>query len=100
MNIAVPHESTTLEATESPGVPPASVVLYVDADNQSHQCAKPLLSLFRTVFDARVVSATIVGNNHGKQIDRWRDELLSALPDIVVPRSPHLTASRGRMLPC
>jgi hypothetical protein len=84
MNTAFPAESTTPEATESPGVPRASVVQYIDADNQSHQCAKALVSLFRTVFDARVVSATNVGNNHGKQIDRWRDELVSALPDLVV----------------
>jgi hypothetical protein len=84
MNTDLRDESATVEATESPGVPPASVALYIDADNQSHQCAKALLNLFRTVFGARVVSAAIVGNNHGKEIDRWRDELVSALPDLVV----------------
>jgi hypothetical protein len=86
MNTDLPDESTTPEATESTGVPRASVVLYIDADNQSHQCAKALLGLFREELDVRVVSATIVGNNHGKQVDRWRDELVSALPDLVVHR--------------
>lgn len=84
MNTALPDEATTLDATESPVVVPASVALYIDADNQSPQCAKALVSLLREDFDARVVSATIAGNNHGQQIDSWRDELLSEVPDLVV----------------
>jgi hypothetical protein len=58
--------------------------LYIDADNQSPQCAKALLGLLRTDFEARVASATIAGNNHGQEINNWRDELVSALPDLVV----------------
>jgi hypothetical protein len=92
MNTDLRDESTILDATESPGVLPASVALYIDADNQSHQCAKALLGLFPAIFDARVVSATIAGNNHGQQIDRWRDELVSALPDLVV----HVLAAPDR----
>jgi hypothetical protein len=33
---------------DTPGVPLASVALYVDADNQSPQCAGALLNLFQT----------------------------------------------------
>ena len=61
-----------------------SVALYIDADNQSPQCANALLNLFRTEFEARIVSTTIAGNNQGQQIDSWRHELLSALPDLAV----------------
>lgn len=84
MNTVLPDESTSRDASECPGVPQASVALYIDADNQSPQCAKALLGLLRTDFEARVVSATIAGNNHGQEISSWRDELVSALPDLVV----------------
>lgn len=72
----------------SSGVPVASVALYVDADNQSPQCAGALLNLFQTELDARIVSATIAGNNQGQQIDHWRRELLAAIPDLVVQALP------------
>lgn len=84
MTAVLPDESTSRDVSECPGVPQASVALYIDADNQSPQCAKALLSLLRTDFEARVVSATIAGNNHGQEISSWRDELVSALPDLVV----------------
>ena len=84
MTAVLPDESTSRDVSECPGVPQASVALYIDADNQSPQCAKALLGLLRTDFEARVVSATIAGNNHGQEISSWRDELVSALPDLVV----------------
>lgn len=85
MNAVVPDESTNLNSTAFPEGTSVSVALYIDADNQSPQCAKALLSAFRLDFsDARVVSATIAGNNHGQQINSWRDELLSVLPNLVV----------------
>ena len=84
MNNVLPDESTQLGAPEVVGVCSALVALYVDADNQSPQCAKAVLSLLRSDLDARVVSATIAGNNHGQQVDCWRDELVSVFPDLVV----------------
>ena len=84
MNNVLPDESTQLGAPEVVGVCSALVALYVDADNQSPQCAKAVLSLLRSDLDARVVSATIAGNNHGQQVDCWRDELISVFPDLVV----------------
>jgi hypothetical protein len=91
MNTALSDVSTTLEVPAATGSSPASVALYVDADNQSPQCAKPLLALLQGDLDARVVSATIAGNNHGQQVDSWRDELLSAVPDLTVHplNAPH-----------
>ena len=84
MNAALPDEHRIPEAAVSTGAAPTSVALYIDADNQSPQCAKALLSLLRTDFDARVVSAAIAGNNHGQQVDSWREGLVSALPDLLV----------------
>ncbi|WP_295577120.1 NYN domain-containing protein [uncultured Lamprocystis sp.] len=84
MNAALPDEHHIPEATVSTGAALTSVALYIDADNQSPQCAKALLSLLRTDFDAHVVSAAIAGNNHGQQVDSWREGLASALPDLVV----------------
>lgn len=80
MNSTLAEETTTPEVPDAPGQSPASVALYIDADNQSPQCAKALLGVLQADFDARVVSATIAGNNHGQQVDSWRNELLSELP--------------------
>jgi hypothetical protein len=84
MNAVLPDESTNLNPTEFLEGTSLSVALYIDADNQSPQCAKALLSLFRSDLDARVVSATIAGNNHGQQINTWRDELISVIPNLMV----------------
>lgn len=91
MTAAPPHPGTAPEVNPIAGPTGTSVALYVDADNQSPQCAKELLSLLRADFDARVISATIAGNNHGQQVDNWRDELLSAVPDLAVHplNAPH-----------
>lgn len=67
-----------------PGPPGVSVCLYIDADNQSPHCARALLDLLRADFDARLLSATIAGNNNGQQIDSWANELVSAIPELVV----------------
>jgi hypothetical protein len=103
MNTASPEERTTLDAPGSPGASSASVALYVDADNQSPQCAKALLSLFRVDLDARVVSATIAGNNHGQQVNRSTAGAVSWSPRSPMSwceRLPCLTGSRRRMWLC
>jgi hypothetical protein len=84
MNLGLPDETPAVEGGASLGVSPVSVALYIDADNQAPHCARPLLSLLRADFQARVVAATVAGNNHGQQIDGWRDELLAELPDLAV----------------
>ncbi len=84
MNTASPDETAPLDVPDISGVTLASVVLYIDADNQSHQCANALLNLFRTEFEARIVSATIAGNNQGQEINSWRNELVAELPDLEV----------------
>jgi hypothetical protein len=91
MNTVLPGDNAVRDAPESAGFAAVAVALYVDADNQSPHCAKSLVGMLRTDFDARVVSATIAGNNQGQQIDGWRDELVAALPDLVVHRllAPH-----------
>ena len=61
-----------------------SVTLYVDADNQSAQCAGPLLSLFGRMFAMKVAEAFVAGNNHGKEIDRWRKSLIAEAADIAI----------------
>ncbi|WP_295403095.1 NYN domain-containing protein [uncultured Thiocystis sp.] len=38
--------------------------------------------------EAKIISATIAGNNQGPQIDHWRRELLAAIPDLVVQALP------------
>lgn len=76
--------STAPANPESAATKMTIVALYIDADNQSSLCAKSLVTLFREEFAARVISATIAGNNHGKQIDSWRQELVAEIPDIEV----------------
>jgi len=91
MTAAPPDERTAPNANQLGGATGTPVALYVDADNQSPHCAKELLRLLRADFDARLVSATIAGNNHGQQVDNWRDELVSAVPDLAVHplNAPH-----------
>ena len=84
MNTPPPDETAAADVSDISGVSLTSVALYIDADNQSPRCADALLNLFRTEFEARIVSATIAGNNKGQQIDNWRAELLSAVPDLEV----------------
>ena len=59
-----------------------SATLYIDADNQSAQCAADLISLFRDDFGVRNLSAVIAGNNCGSLIAVWAQELQAAAPDI------------------
>lgn len=61
-----------------PALQVTPVAVYIDADNQSSQGAKALLALLG---DA-VVSVTIAGNNHGQEVERWRHELVSIVPDL------------------
>lgn len=90
MPLDTPHPSMTdpLATPEAPAVSVVSVALYVDADNQSAQCAEPLLNLFRTEFNARLISATISGNNLGQKIDDWRSALLAEIPDLAIQVLP------------
>jgi hypothetical protein len=67
----------------------------VDADNQSAQCAAPLLALFRTALTARIISATIAGNNLGQKIDDWRSALLAEIPDLAIRALPALHRKNG-----
>jgi hypothetical protein len=84
-----PQAMTEPLATPEPAAASVvSVALYVDADNQSAQCAGPLLALFRTEFNARVISATIAGNNLGQKIDDWRSALLAEDPDLAIQALP------------
>jgi hypothetical protein len=84
MNTALLDEPPALAVAVPTAETLTSVALYIDADNQSPQCAQALLGLVRGDFGARITSATIAGNNHGHQIDTWRNELVSALPDLPV----------------
>ncbi len=86
MPLDAPPRSVTdpLATPETAAVSVISVALYVDADNQSAQCAEPLLNLFRTEFNARLISATIAGNNLGQKIDDWRSALLAEIPDLAI----------------
>ena len=73
---------------ETPAVSVVTVALYVDADNQSAQCAEPLFNLFRTELNARFTSATISGNNLGHKIEDWRGALLAEDPDLAIQALP------------
>jgi hypothetical protein len=84
MNTSLSEETTVLDGAEAPNVSVASVALYIDADNQSPHCAKTLLGVLRDDFGARVVSATVAGNNHGQQVDGWRDALVSECAELSV----------------
>ena len=90
MPLDAPPRSVTdpLATHETAAVSVTSVALYVDADNQSAQCAEPLLALFRTEFNARLISATIAGNNLGQKIDDWRSALLAEDPDLSIQALP------------
>jgi hypothetical protein len=59
-----------------------TTVFYIDADNQSAQCAADLVSLFRDDLAVGALRAVIAGNNSGSQIDIWARELAAAAPDI------------------
>jgi len=67
----------------------ARAVFYVDADNQSSQCAAELVSLFGAHPGVRGLSAVIAGNNSGSEIDAWARELRAADPQIEI-RSLHV----------
>lgn len=72
----------------------------MDADNQSAQCAGPLLALFRTEFNARIISATIAGNNLGQKIDDWRSALLAGGPTSRSMRYLRRTVRTARISHC
>ncbi len=56
--------------------------LYIDADNQSAQSAADLIALFREDLGIQQLRAVIAGNNSGRQIQLWADELAAAAPGI------------------
>ena len=64
----------------------SSVVLYIDADNQSAGCVGSLLGLFGQMLVSKVAEAVVAGNNHGKEIDRWRSALIAQDSGIAVQR--------------
>ena len=59
-----------------------TAVFYIDADNQSAQSAADLVALFRDDLGVRELRAVIAGNNSGRQIQLWADELAAAAPGI------------------
>ncbi|WP_139558170.1 PIN domain-containing protein [Methylotetracoccus oryzae] len=81
---------TRTEVVEQPAVAPeanighqpANATLYIDADNQSCQCAKSLANLLRNELGLQVTRIVLAGNNHGKEIENWRGALAAELPDI------------------
>lgn len=64
------------------GRQPATAIIYIDADNQSHQCATTLVSLLRDELGLHVTRIVLAGNNHGKEIANWRGAVAAELPDI------------------
>jgi len=87
--MSVPRLTLT-EIAERPLVMPgpeaghqvATATIYIDADNQSCQCAKSLANLLRHELGLLVTRIVIAGNNHGKEIENWRGALAAKLPDI------------------
>ena len=77
-----PGESAIGIDMGEPATKLTSVAFYIDADNQSSQCVKSLIGLFIGDTGMRIISATIAGNNHGKEIECWRSNLVSEVPDI------------------
>lgn len=78
-----PVESSTTQPTSDPRREP-SVALYIDADNQPAECAGSLLGLFGHTLASKVAEAVVAGNNHGKEIDRWRSALIAQDSGIAV----------------
>lgn len=78
---SAPHQDTRRSETSLQSV---SVVIYIDADNQSPQCAKPLANLLQTDLGLQVTRIVLAGNNHGKEIENWRDALATELPNVEV----------------
>jgi len=81
---------TLTEVVEQPAVAPeadigrqpATACIYIDADNQSCQCAKSLANLLRNELGLQVTRIVLAGNNHGKEIENWRVALADELPDV------------------
>lgn len=61
---------------------PAAAIIYIDADNQSHECAKMLANLLRNELGLPVTRIVLAGNNHGNEIENWRRALATEIPDI------------------
>lgn len=64
------------------GHQPATASIYIDADNQSCQCAKALANLLRNELGLKVSRIVLAGNNHGKEIENWRVALADEIPDV------------------
>lgn len=68
-----------------------NAVLYVDADNQSHALAEPLLDLLASL-GTHCARAVIAGNHSGQAIRGWRDALADIseilIDEIEVPALP------------
>lgn len=59
------------------------IVFFVDCDNQHAIRAKSLLSLASEKI-GDVSCVFLVGNNHGKSVKAWRDEVRSHCPSVLV----------------
>ena len=83
--LAPPIAAETPAPQPLPAAAPAAgraAVFYIDADNQSAQCAAELVAAFRNDFGVVNLRAVIAGNNSGRQIQLWADELSAAAPGI------------------
>lgn len=77
----VPWDTADVQGATTPK---RGVVFYVDADNQSPQCAAELVALFGSEPDQRGLGAVIAGNKSGHQIDAWGLALSAAAPAIDI----------------
>jgi hypothetical protein len=61
-----------------------TAALYVDTDNQSAQLAQPLLKALADDLNVPVAEITVAGNNVGKRLDQWRNQLADSDPELRV----------------
>lgn len=71
-----------------------TAALYIDADNQSHRLAAPLVRLVEQKIGAGITQVTVAGNGHGQVNQRWLKALTplvnsaTEINSIVVPLRP------------
>lgn len=68
-------------------------VIYIDADNQSPQLAGPLLDTLADTFGVNITDVMIAGNNSGRQVDCWCEQLSAAAPALSL-QTLHVPAQK------
>ena len=61
-----------------------AAALYIDTDNQSPLLVQPLLNTLGEHLDVPIAEITIAGNNVGKRLDQWRDQLTENEPAVCL----------------